>query len=43
MNFQDRMFMAGQAVYEGIVNGSVTDVEAALMDAHLQASEGGDE
>ena len=36
--FQDRHFMASEAVYEQIVQGQVPDVEAALMDAHLQAS-----
>lgn len=38
-NFQDRMFMAGEAVYAAIERGEVQDVEAALMDAHAQASE----
>lgn len=41
-NFQDRMFLAGQAVYERILDGQVTDVEAELMAAHLQASEEGE-
>lgn len=36
--FQDRLFLGGQAVYEQILRGEVTDVEAALMDVHLQAS-----
>lgn len=39
MDFDDRMFMASQAVYEQIEKGQVQDVEAALMDAQLQASE----
>ncbi|MER6441289.1 hypothetical protein ABT275_33630 [Streptomyces sp. NPDC001185] len=38
-DFQDRMFLAGQAVYEAIERGEVTDVAAALMDAHAAASE----
>lgn len=38
--FQDRMFLGGQAVYEQIVQGQHPDVEAALMDVHLKASEG---
>ncbi|MFC8517789.1 hypothetical protein [Streptomyces sp. NPDC057257] len=41
-NFQDRMFLAGQAVYQRILDGQVTDVEAELMDAQLQASEEGE-
>lgn len=36
--FEDRHFMASQAVYEQIQAGQVTDVTAALMDAHLQTS-----
>lgn len=36
--FQDRLFTAGQDVYTRIENGDVTDVEAELMQAHLQAS-----
>jgi hypothetical protein len=36
--FQQRLYQAGQAVYAAIENGEVQDVEAALMDAHLQAS-----
>ena len=38
-NFQDRMFLASEAVYQRILDGQVTDVEAELMDAHLQALE----
>lgn len=37
--FEDRMFRGGQAVYEQILRGEVTDVEAALMDVQLKASE----
>jgi hypothetical protein len=38
--FEDRMFLASEAVYQQIVNGSVPggDVEAALMQAHADAS-----
>ncbi|MFI6663085.1 hypothetical protein ACIBL8_47290 [Streptomyces sp. NPDC050523] len=39
-NFQDRMFLASEAVYAAIERGDVQDVEAALTDAHLQASDG---
>lgn len=38
MTFDDRMFLASQAVYEQIVKGECPDVEAALMDAQFQAS-----
>ncbi|MET7727530.1 hypothetical protein [Streptomyces mirabilis] len=38
LNFEDRMFMEGQAVYDAICRGEVQDVDAALMDAHLKAS-----
>ncbi|MFF1401248.1 hypothetical protein ACFVZD_47105 [Streptomyces sp. NPDC058287] len=38
-NFEDRMFMEGQAIYDAISRGEVQDVEAALMDAHVRASE----
>ncbi|MEV3988247.1 hypothetical protein AB0J57_05010 [Streptomyces sp. NPDC049837] len=37
-NYQDRQFMASEAVYAQIEQGQVQDVQAALMDAHLQAS-----
>ncbi|MFI9767310.1 hypothetical protein ACIHJG_10655 [Streptomyces sp. NPDC052415] len=40
-NFQDRMFLASEAVYQRILDGQVTDVEAELMDARLQAWEEG--
>ena len=40
-DFQDRMFLASEAVYQRILDGQVTDVEAELMDAHLQASQEG--
>jgi hypothetical protein len=36
--FNDRMFLAGQAVYESIERGEVQDAEAALMDAQAAAS-----
>lgn len=39
MDFNDRMFLASEGVYEQIVRGECPDVEAALMDAQLQASE----
>ncbi|MCX5246981.1 hypothetical protein OG895_17375 [Streptomyces sp. NBC_00201] len=39
LNFQDRMFLEGQAVYQRILDGQVTDVEAELMAAQLRASE----
>lgn len=40
-DFQDRMFLGGEAVYAAIERGNYTSpqqVEAALMDAHLEAS-----
>lgn len=37
--FDDRAFMAHQAVYEQILRGEVDDVEAALMDATFNASQ----
>ncbi|WP_225811309.1 hypothetical protein [Streptomyces spinosus] len=43
MSFADRLFKAGQDVYQRIENGTVTDVEAELMDAHLNASTDTDE
>lgn len=43
LNFQDRMYLESQAVYQRIVEGQVTDVEAELMDAQLRASQGGDD
>lgn len=43
LNFQDRMYLESQAVYQRIVEGQVTDVEAELMDAQLRASEGGED
>ncbi|MCX4577350.1 hypothetical protein [Streptomyces sp. NBC_01571] len=39
VNFDDRMFMESQAVYQRILDGQVTDVVAELMDAQLRASE----
>lgn len=36
--FQQRLHQAGEDVYTAIERGEVADVEAALMDAHLQAS-----
>ncbi|WP_406457082.1 hypothetical protein OH768_44110 [Streptomyces sp. NBC_01622] len=38
MTFQDRMFLASQAVYEEITRGECPDVEAALLDAQMNAS-----
>ncbi|MCX4421454.1 MULTISPECIES: hypothetical protein [Streptomyces] len=43
LNFQDRMYLESQAVYQRIVEGQVTDVEAELMDAQLRASQGGED
>ncbi|MFE2486122.1 hypothetical protein ACFXGR_23050 [Streptomyces mirabilis] len=43
LNFQDRMYLESQAVYQRIVEGQVTDVEAELMDAQLRASRGGED
>lgn len=37
--FEDRHFMASQAVYARIESGEPVDVTAALMDAHLQTSQ----
>ncbi len=42
LNFQDRMFLESQAVYQAIVDGQVNDVEAELMEAQLRASQEGD-
>jgi hypothetical protein len=43
-DFQQRMLQAGEDVYTAIERGEITDVEAALMDAHLDAStEGSDD
>lgn len=39
LNFQDRMFMESEAVYQRLLDGQVTDVQAELMDAQLRASE----
>ncbi|MFJ9747328.1 hypothetical protein [Streptomyces chartreusis] len=41
-NFQDRMFLESEAVYQRILDGQVTDVEAELMAAQLRASEEGE-
>ena len=38
MSFADRLFKNGQDVYDRIEQGQVQDVEAELMDAHLDAS-----
>ncbi|NXY94448.1 hypothetical protein HYE82_08585 [Streptomyces sp. BR123] len=38
-NFQDRMAEASEAVYQQILTNSVQDVEAALMQAHHNASQ----
>lgn len=37
-NFNDRMFLASEAVYASIERGEHPDVDAALMDAQLDAS-----
>jgi hypothetical protein len=42
-NFDDRMFLESEAVYQRILDGQVTDVQAELMDAQLRASEAGDQ
>lgn len=39
--FEDRMFLASEAIYARIERGECTDVEAALLDAHLGESEEG--
>lgn len=39
-SFQDRMFLAGEAVYAAIERGEVDDVDAALMQAQADASDG---
>ena len=36
--FQDRHFLASEAVYARIERGEVTDVEAELLQAHADAS-----
>lgn len=38
MTFQQRLHQAGQDVYARIEAGDATDVEAELMNAHLNAS-----
>lgn len=38
-DFQQRMYDASEQVYARIENGDVTDVQAELMQAHLDASE----
>jgi hypothetical protein len=43
MNYQDRMFMESEAVYAQIQQGQCPDVEAALMDAQLRASQADDQ
>ncbi|WP_328553417.1 hypothetical protein [Streptomyces sp. NBC_00358] len=42
INFQDRMFLESEAVYQRILDGQVVNVEAELMDAQLRASEEGE-
>ncbi|MFF3511552.1 hypothetical protein [Streptomyces sp. NPDC002573] len=37
-NFEDRVFLASEAVYARIERGEATDVEAELMQAHADAS-----
>lgn len=41
-DFQQRMADASEDVYQAIERGEHPDVEAALMDAHLQASADGE-
>jgi len=41
-NFQHRMFMESEAVYQRILDGQVADVEAELMDAQFRASQEGE-
>lgn len=41
-NFQDRMFLESEAVYQRILEGQVANVDAELMDAQLRASEEGE-
>ncbi|WP_159054716.1 hypothetical protein [Streptomyces dysideae] len=41
-DFQARMFRESEAVYQRILDGQVTDVEAELMDAQLRASAEGE-
>lgn len=36
--FNDRMFLAGEAIYAAIERGEHPDVEAALMQAQFDAS-----
>ncbi|MEU2585625.1 hypothetical protein ABZ612_22235 [Streptomyces avermitilis] len=43
LNFQDRMYLESQAVYQRIVEGQVADVEAELMDTQLRVSQGGED
>ncbi|MFD3837026.1 hypothetical protein ACFWWC_12290 [Streptomyces sp. NPDC058642] len=43
VNFNDRMFLESEAVYQRILDGQVTDVQAELMDAQLRASQEGDQ
>ncbi|WP_153288602.1 hypothetical protein [Streptomyces fagopyri] len=40
--FEGRMFLESEAVYQRILDGQVTDVEAELMEAQLRASQGGE-
>ncbi|MFF2366275.1 hypothetical protein ACFVU0_26780 [Streptomyces sp. NPDC058122] len=42
INFQDRMFLESEGVYQRILDGQVVNVEAELMDAQLRASEEGE-
>lgn len=37
--FADRMFLASEAVYASIERGEVQDVQAALIEAQINASE----
>ncbi|RPF32865.1 hypothetical protein [Streptomyces sp. TLI_185] len=39
LNYQDRMYLESEAIYQRILDGQVSDVQAELMDAQLRASE----
>lgn len=39
MTFEDRMFLESEAIYAAIERGEVQDVQAALMEAQVRASQ----
>lgn len=39
LNYQDRMYLESEAIYQRILDGQVSDIQAELMDAQLRASE----